>query len=111
MRIDRRWPFATLPDGYAPISAGGRACRDGAARDRVQACPTSPYMGIFSYLTGFGGRDMAVDLGTANTLGYGRGRGIGLAEARGGAMASRTRPGHAGGREAKPRPGRPPGQD
>ena len=26
-------------------------------------------MGFFSYLTGFGGRDMAVDLGTANTLG------------------------------------------
>jgi len=25
-------------------------------------------MGIFNYLTGFGGRDMAVDLGTANTL-------------------------------------------
>jgi rod shape-determining protein MreB len=25
-------------------------------------------MGFFSYLTGFGGRDMAVDLGTANTL-------------------------------------------
>ena len=35
-------------------------------------------MGIFSYLTGFGGRDMAVDLGTANTLVYVRGRGIGF---------------------------------
>ena len=33
-------------------------------------------MGFFSYLTGFGGRDMAVDLGTANTLVYVRGRGI-----------------------------------
>ena len=32
-------------------------------------------MGFFSYLTGFGGRDMAVDLGTANTLVYVRGRG------------------------------------
>ena len=30
-------------------------------------------MGFFSYLTGFGGRDMAVDLGTANTLVYVRG--------------------------------------
>jgi rod shape-determining protein MreB len=37
-------------------------------------------MGIFSYLTGFGGRDMAVDLGTANTLVYVRGRGIVLSE-------------------------------
>jgi rod shape-determining protein MreB and related proteins len=33
-------------------------------------------MGIFGYLTGFGGRDMTVDLGTANTLVYVRGRGI-----------------------------------
>ena len=33
-------------------------------------------MGLFSGLTGFGGRDMAVDLGTANTLVYVRGRGI-----------------------------------
>src|SRR5205085_528774 len=33
-------------------------------------------MGFFSYLTGFGGRDMAVDLGTANTLVYVRGRGM-----------------------------------
>jgi rod shape-determining protein MreB len=37
-------------------------------------------MGFFSYLTGFGGRDMAVDLGTANTLVYVRGRGIVLNE-------------------------------
>ena len=37
-------------------------------------------MGFFSYLTGFGGRDMAVDLGTANTLIYVRGRGIVLSE-------------------------------
>ena len=37
-------------------------------------------MGIFNYLTGFGGRDMAVDLGTANTLVYVRGRGIVLSE-------------------------------
>src|SRR5690348_17982974 len=33
-------------------------------------------MGLFSSLGGFGGRDMAVDLGTANTLVYVRGRGI-----------------------------------
>jgi len=37
-------------------------------------------MGMFSYLTGFGGRDMAVDLGTANTLVYVRGYGIVLNE-------------------------------
>jgi actin-like ATPase involved in cell morphogenesis len=37
-------------------------------------------MGLFSSLTNFGGRDMAVDLGTANTLVYVRGRGIVLSE-------------------------------
>jgi rod shape-determining protein MreB len=37
-------------------------------------------MGFFSYLTGFGGRDMAVDLGTANTVIYVRGKGIVLNE-------------------------------
>jgi MreB/Mbl protein len=37
-------------------------------------------MAWFSALTGFGGRDMAVDLGTANTLVYVRGRGIVLSE-------------------------------
>src|ERR671936_459957 len=37
-------------------------------------------MGIFTSMTGFGGRDMAVDLGTANTLVYVRGRGVVLNE-------------------------------
>ena len=37
-------------------------------------------MGLFDNLGGFGGRDMAVDLGTANTLVYVRGRGIVLSE-------------------------------
>ena len=37
-------------------------------------------MGMFRSMTGFGGRDMAVDLGTANTLVYVRGRGIVLSE-------------------------------
>ena len=54
-------------------------------------------MGIFNYLTGFGGRDMAVDLGTANTLVYVRGRGIVLSRAVGG----RDRPAH--GRRARRR--------
>ena len=43
--------------------------------------PVRSRMGFFSYLTGFGGRDMAVDLGTANTLVYVRGRGIVLSRA------------------------------
>ena len=47
-------------------------------------------MGFFSYLTGFGGRDMAVDLGTANTLVYVRGRGIVLSEPSVVAIDSRT---------------------
>jgi actin-like ATPase involved in cell morphogenesis len=33
-------------------------------------------MAFLSSFTGWGGRDMAVDLGTANTLVYVRGRGI-----------------------------------
>ena len=33
-------------------------------------------MGLFGYLNGFGGRDLAIDLGTANTLVYVRDRGI-----------------------------------
>ena len=37
-------------------------------------------MSLFDTLTGFGSRDMAVDLGTANTLVYVRGRGIVLSE-------------------------------
>ena len=52
-------------------------------------------MGIFSYLTGFGGRDMAVDLGTANTLVYVRGRGIVLSEPSVVAIDSRTGEVHA----------------
>ena len=37
-------------------------------------------MSFWGYLSGFGGREMAVDLGTANTLVYVRGRGIVLSE-------------------------------
>ena len=33
-------------------------------------------MGLLGYFTRYGGRDMAVDLGTANSLVYVRGRGI-----------------------------------
>src|SRR3954454_17694322 len=58
-------------------------------------------MGFFSYLTGFGGRDMAVDLGTANTLVYVRGRGIVLSEPSVVAIDSGTGEVHAVGIEAK----------
>lgn len=66
-------------------------------------------MGIFSYLTGFGGRDMAVDLGTANTLVYVRGRGIVLSEPSVVAIDSQTHDVHAVGVEAKRMLGRTPG--
>jgi rod shape-determining protein MreB len=66
-------------------------------------------MGFFSYLTGFGGRDMAVDLGTANTLVYVRGRGIVLSEPSVVAIDSRQGEVHAVGIEAKRMLGRTPG--
>src|SRR5260370_4877553 len=66
-------------------------------------------MGIFSYLTGFGGRDLAVDLGTANTLVYVRGSGIVLSEPSVVAIDSRTGEVHAVGIEAKRMLGRTPG--
>ena len=66
-------------------------------------------MGFFSYLTGFGGRDMAVDLGTANTLVYVRGRGIVLSEPSVVAIDSRSAEVHAVGIEAKRMLGRTPG--
>ncbi|MGH2905998.1 MAG: rod shape-determining protein [Solirubrobacterales bacterium] len=66
-------------------------------------------MGLFSYLTGFGGRDMAVDLGTANTLVYVRGRGIVLSEPSVVAIDSQTSDVHAVGVEAKRMLGRTPG--
>ena len=66
-------------------------------------------MGLFTYLTGFGGRDMAVDLGTANTLVYVRGRGIVLSEPSVVAIDSRTGEVHAVGIEAKRMLGRTPG--
>src|SRR3954462_14529635 len=65
-------------------------------------------MGIFSYLTGFGGRDMAVDLGTANTLVYVRGDGIVLSEPSVVAMDQRTGEVHAVGDDAKRMIGRTP---
>src|SRR6201987_6463638 len=66
-------------------------------------------MGIFTSMTGFGGRDMAVDLGTANTLVYVRGRGIVLSEPLVGAIDTKTGQVHAVGVEAKLIIGRTPG--
>ena len=66
-------------------------------------------MGLFSSLGGFGGRDMAVDLGTANTLVYVRGRGIVLSEPSVVAIDQRTGEVHAVGVEAKRMLGRTPG--
>ncbi len=66
-------------------------------------------MGILRNLTGFGGRDMAVDLGTANTLVYVRGRGIVLSEPSVVAVDSTTGEVHAVGIEAKRMLGRTPG--
>ncbi len=66
-------------------------------------------MGLFKYLSGFGGRDMAVDLGTANTLVYVRGRGIVLSEPSVVAVDARTDEVHAVGMEAKRMLGRTPG--
>ena len=65
-------------------------------------------MGIFNHLNGFGGRDMAVDLGTANTLVYVRGRGIVLSEPSVVAVDSTTGSVHAVGMDAKRMLGRTP---
>src|SRR5881397_2286190 len=65
-------------------------------------------MGIFGKI-GLGGRDMAVDLGTANTLVYVRGRGIVLSEPSVVAIDSVTGQVHAVGVEAKRMLGRTPG--
>jgi rod shape-determining protein MreB and related proteins len=66
-------------------------------------------MGMLSYLNGFGGRDMAVDLGTANTLVYVRGRGIVLSEPSVVAIDHASGEVHAVGVEAKRMLGRTPG--
>ena len=66
-------------------------------------------MSILDYLRSFGGRDMAVDLGTANTLVYVRGRGIVLSEPSVVAIDQRTGEVHAVGIEAKRMLGRTPG--
>ena len=66
-------------------------------------------IGFWGYMTGFGGRDMAVDLGTANTLVYVKGRGIVLSEPSVVAIDQRSNEVHAVGIEAKRMLGRTPG--
>ena len=66
-------------------------------------------MGFWGLLSGMGGREMAVDLGTANTLVYVRGRGIVLSEPSVVAIDQRTGEVHAVGIEAKRMLGRTPG--
>jgi rod shape-determining protein MreB len=65
-------------------------------------------IGILASLTGFGARDMAVDLGTATTLVYVRGRGIVLSEPSVVAIDQRTGEVYAVGAEAKRMLGRTP---
>src|SRR5687768_1809159 len=56
----------------AIVGGPGSRLDCGSPRSTADACPkphrSDREMGFFSYLTGMGGRDMAVDLGTANTL-------------------------------------------
>src|SRR5213080_1541360 len=59
-------------------------------------------------MRGFGGRDMAIDLGTANTLVYVRGEGIALQEPSVVAIDTRTERVHAVGSDAKRMIGRTP---
>ena len=63
---------------------------------------------FLGFVTGFGARDMAVDLGTANTLVYLRGKGIVLSEPSVVAIDHRTGEVHAVGAEAKRMLGRTP---
>src|SRR5918999_2864533 len=65
-------------------------------------------MGLFGYMSGLGGREIAVDLGTANTLVYVRGRGIVLSEPSVVAIDQRTGEVHAVGADAQLMIGRTP---
>ncbi|HEX8857264.1 MAG TPA: rod shape-determining protein, partial [Thermoleophilaceae bacterium] len=65
-------------------------------------------MARLSPFAGFGARDMAIDLGTANTLVYVRGRGIVVSEPSVVAIDSQTGEVHAVGSEAKRMIGRTP---
>src|SRR5205807_1135277 len=95
-RVRFRWRERRDP-GPAP---GTRPSRSAEGRG-LGGRSTLRHMGFFSFVTGFGGRDMAVDLGTANTLVYVRGRGIVLSEPSVVAIDARSGEVHAVGIEAK----------
>ncbi len=98
--------FSGLAPGGVGHSRGGSDFSTGA---RQVARLGRGGMGLLSQMTGFGSRDMAVDLGTANTLVYVRGRGIVLSEPSVVAIDQRTGEVHAVGVEAKRMLGRTPG--
>src|SRR3954447_13474323 len=93
----------------APHGCEGRSRALGKTRPFPEKLFDHPPMGLFRNLTGFGGRDMAVDLGTANTLVYVRGRGIVLSEPSVVAVDARSGEVHAVGVDAKRMLGRTPG--
>src|SRR5436305_700710 len=98
-----------FPGGTQTLDSGSGRRPEAPPPDLAGAPAPLQSMGFFSYLTGFGGRDMAVDLGTANTLVYVRGRGIVLSEPSVVAIDQRTGEVHAVGVEAKRMLGRTPG--
>ena len=71
--------------------------------------PKEHVIGLFDFLPGLGARDIAIDLGTANTLVYVRGRGIVFSEPSVVAIDQRSGEVHAVGSEAKRMLGRTPG--
>src|SRR5436305_7379045 len=101
------WPMRLVYFADPGPAPGTRPSRSAEGRPTRPA--NSAHMGFFSFVTGFGGRDMAVDLGTANTLVYVRGRGIVLSEPSVVAIDARTAEVHAVGIEAKRMLGRTPG--
>ena len=109
--VDRRRRLTTPNVVGLPVALLVRDARRGRlpipCRETVGGGVDSPHM--FGWLRGFGGRDMAVDLGTANTLVYVRGRGIVLSEPSVVAIDQRTGEVHAVGVEAKRMLGRTPG--
>src|SRR4030095_1405123 len=63
----------------------------------------------FPLLSGFGSSDLAIDLGTANTLVYAKGRGVVVSEPSSVAINKATNQGEAVGTDAKEMLGRTPG--
>ncbi len=105
-----------MPRGQAPPfgadasrSVGQAPMRPQIASFEADTARLGAAMGLFNSMSGFGGRDMAVDLGTANTLVYVRGRGIVLSEPSVVAIDQRSGEVHAVGVEAKRMLGRTPG--